>query len=78
MASRMVSAGNCYKCGFPVWIPQELYKAARHDGTISFSCAYGHEACYSSRNEKHPYVEGEELGDIVTTDDNKIVPFRSK
>lgn len=44
----MKSAGHCWKCGCEVWLPDNLYAAARHGaGTISFFCAYGHNAVFA-------------------------------
>ena len=39
----MKDAGLCYRCKCPVWLPDELYDAAKHGaGKIDFYCAYGH------------------------------------
>lgn len=36
-------SGPCYRCRAPIYLPDELYKAAKHSPAISFFCAYGHE-----------------------------------
>lgn len=40
----MKSAGLCWKCKCEIWLPDDLYASARHSGSISFFCAFGHSA----------------------------------
>lgn len=38
----MMNAGPCAQCKCEVWIPNELYSAAKASEKIGFHCAYGH------------------------------------
>lgn len=42
----VINVGNCYRCHAPLYLPRELYEAAKRSPAISFFCAYGHEAHY--------------------------------
>ena len=41
-----VSVGPCCKCKCQMWLPRDLYEAARHSPAISVFCAYGHSQHY--------------------------------
>ena len=43
----MKSAGLCWKCKSDVWLPDELYDAAKHSSSVAFYCAYGHRAIFA-------------------------------
>lgn len=38
----MMNAGPCARCKCEVWIPDDLYAAAKRSENIGFHCAYGH------------------------------------
>lgn len=39
----MIDAGECYRCKCKVFLPDELYHAAKRGaGSVSFYCGYGH------------------------------------
>ena len=38
----VISVGGCYWCKCPMYLPIELYNAARRRPDISFYCSYGH------------------------------------
>lgn len=42
----MLSAGPCWKCRAEIWLPDELYNAAKRSKAVSFFCAYGHSAIF--------------------------------
>lgn len=39
----MKNIGPCYRCRCEMWIPDDLYAAAKHSEKISFYCPFGHE-----------------------------------
>jgi hypothetical protein len=38
----MIDAGKCWKCKCQIWLPDELYHAAKASSAISIHCGYGH------------------------------------
>jgi hypothetical protein len=38
----MIDAGECWKCKCQIWLPDELYHAAKASSSISIHCGYGH------------------------------------
>lgn len=38
----MIDAGKCWKCKCQIWLPDELYQAAKKSASISIHCGYGH------------------------------------
>jgi hypothetical protein len=38
----MIDAGKCWKCKCQIWLPDELYLAAKASSSISIHCGYGH------------------------------------
>ena len=42
----MKDVGPCHRCKCEMWIPDNLYAAARRSEKISFFCPYGHEQHY--------------------------------
>jgi hypothetical protein len=39
----MINVGPCYLCKATIWLPDGLYRSAKHSERISFWCAFGHE-----------------------------------
>lgn len=61
---------NCPECQSDMWIPEELYLAARRSSKISFFCAYGHAMHYKERpraEEPPPPPPPEHDGENVIT-----------
>lgn len=46
LSIEMVSAGNCWSCGVPVYIPRAKYDACQSDAEKNFFCCNGHSACF--------------------------------
>jgi len=42
----MLNAGACATCKCAVWVPDELYHAAKRSEKVGFFCAYGHSLCF--------------------------------
>lgn len=38
----MIDVGKCWKCKTDMWIPDELYRAAKASSAIAIHCGYGH------------------------------------
>lgn len=43
----MTPAGKCWKCRCDIWLPDELYQAAKKSSSISIHCGYGHAGIFS-------------------------------
>jgi len=42
----MIDAGKCWKCKCQIWVPDELYHAAKASSAISIFCGYGHSGVF--------------------------------
>lgn len=47
----MVSAGNCWSCGVPVYLPRAKYDSCQRDHAQSFHCCNGHSAVFAGKTE---------------------------
>jgi len=42
----MIDAGKCWKCRCQIWLPDELYHAAKSSSNIEIFCGYGHSGVF--------------------------------
>lgn len=42
----MMDAGKCWKCKCQIWLPDELYHAAKASSAIEIHCGYGHSGVF--------------------------------
>lgn len=77
--ARMKSAGQCWKCKCEVWLPDDLYTAARHSESISFFCSFGHSAHFAQgdTDEQKLRRERDRLTQRLAEKDDEIARQRS-
>ncbi len=70
----MKDCSPCPNCGCEVWIPDELYEAAKRSPEISFKCAYGHSIHYPAgeRAEQKLRRERDRLAQRIAERDDEI------
>lgn len=51
--------GACYRCKCDMWLPLDLYNAAKHSTRIAFHCAYGHEQIFSEAESEESKLRRE-------------------
>lgn len=71
----MKNAGPCHRCKCDVWIPDELYEAAkRAPETISFYCGYGHSLVFveGETEEQKLRRERDRLAQRIAERDDEI------
>jgi len=47
----MVSAGNCWSCGVPIYLPRSKYDSCNRNHKNNFYCCNGHSAVFTGKTE---------------------------
>lgn len=75
----------CYKCKTQFWLPDELYKAAKHSEKIPFWCPYGHEQIFKYKPPEAAIETPPPPKELPTQESTKtlnffanIIPFKPK
>lgn len=74
----MKNAGPCAKCKCEVWIPDELYGAARHSEKVGFFCSYGHSLMFPQGESVEDKLrrERDRLAQQIAYKDDRIKQLR--
>lgn len=74
----MKNAGPCASCKSEVWIPDELYDAAKRSSKVGFYCSYGHSLCFREGESDADKLrrERDRLAQMVAEKDDSIKYWR--
>ena len=74
----MQNVGQCCTCKCEVWIPDDLYTAAKHSARINFYCSYGHSMVFAQGESDLDKMrrERDRLAQQIAYKDDRIKALR--
>ncbi len=76
----MIDAGKCWKCKCQIWLPDELYHAAKASSSISIHCGYGHAGVFREGPTEADKLrqERDRLAQQIAYKDDRIKELREQ